>query len=71
VEESKPYEFFLKIAINMQTNTIKWKIMTLEKFRKKKHQIWRSYKEEILVTNFNSGSKRENELYMCSSSHSI
>ena len=39
--------------------------MTLEKFRKKKHQIWRSYKEEILVTNFNSGSKRENELYMC------
>jgi len=31
VEESKPHEKFLKIAINMQTNTIKWKIMTLEK----------------------------------------
>jgi len=36
--------------------------MTLEKFRKKKHRIWCSYEEEILVTNFNSGLKRENEL---------
>ena len=36
--------------------------MTLEKFRKKKHRIWSSYEEEILVTNFNSGLKRENEL---------
>jgi len=35
--------------------------MTLEKFRKKKHQISSSYEEEILVTNFNSGLKRENE----------
>ena len=35
--------------------------MNLEKFRKKKHQIWSSYEEEILVTNFNSGLKRENE----------
>jgi len=29
--------------------------VTLEKFRKKKHQIWSSYEEEILVKNFNSG----------------
>jgi len=36
--------------------------MNLEKFRKKKHRIWSSYEEEILVTNFNSGLKRENEL---------
>jgi len=36
--------------------------MTLEKFRKKKHQIWSSYGEEILVTNFNSELKRENAL---------
>ena len=36
--------------------------MTLEKIRKKKHQIWISYGEEILVTNFNSELKRENAL---------
>ena len=48
---------------------IKWKIMTLEKFRRKNHQISSSYEEKILVTKFNSGLKRENELYLCSSSH--
>jgi hypothetical protein len=33
--------------------------MILEKFRKKKHQIWIIYDEEILVTKFNSRLKEE------------
>ena len=34
--------------------------MILEKFRKKNHQIWSSYEEEILITKFNCGSKKMN-----------
>ena len=47
------------IAIIIQTKDTKWKIVVLEKFRTKNHQIWSSYKGEIVLTNFNSGLKRE------------
>jgi len=33
--------------------------MILEENRKKNHQIWNSHEGVILVTNFNSGLKRE------------
>lgn len=43
MEENKPYKKIQEIVINIQTNAINWKIMILEKFRKKNNQIWSSY----------------------------
>jgi len=48
-----------EIIIDLQKNAITRKNMILEKFRKKNHQIWSSYEEEILITKFNSRSKRK------------
>ena len=42
--------------------------MILEKFRKKKYQIWSFSEVEIPITDFKSGLKRKDELCMCSSS---
>ena len=49
----------IKEIINDLKNAITQKNIILEKFRKKNHQIWSSYEEEILITKFNSGSKRK------------
>jgi len=38
----------------------------LEKFRKKKYQIWSFNEVEIPITDFNSGLKRKDELCICS-----
>ena len=56
-----------KVAIYIQIDTIKWKILILEKFKKKNHQIWISYDREIPFTNFNSELKEKDKLRMCSS----
>ena len=42
--------------------------MILEKFRKKKYQIWSFNEVEIPITDFNSGLKRKDELCIGSSS---
>ena len=42
--------------------------MILEKFRKKKYQIWSFNEVEIPITDFNSGLKRKDELCIFSSS---
>jgi hypothetical protein len=42
--------------------------MILQKLRNKNLQIWSSYEDDIPITNFNSGLKREmHHAYMCSS----
>jgi len=56
-----------KVAIYIQIDAIKWKILILEKHKKKNHQIWISYDREILFTNFNSELKEKDKLHMCSS----
>ena len=48
-----------EIPINIQKNIIKWKILILEKSRKKNHPSWSSYDREILYTSFNSRLKRK------------
>ena len=42
--------------------------MILEKFWKKKYQIWSFNEVEIPITDFNSGLKRKDELCNCASS---
>ena len=42
--------------------------MILEKFGKKKYQIWSFNQVEKLITDFNSGLKRKDELCNCASS---
>ena len=53
----------VKKAINIPKNVIIWKSVILEKFRKKNHQAWGYYKEEIHVTSFNSRLKRKKMNY--------
>jgi hypothetical protein len=49
------------ITINMKTNDIMWKIVILQKFRKKNQWIWSYYDRETLVSNFNYRLKRKND----------
>ena len=53
----------IKKAINIPKNVIIWKSVILEKIRKKNHQAWGYYKEEIHVTSFNSRLKRKKMNY--------
>jgi hypothetical protein len=50
------------IAINMKTSDITWKIVILQKIRKKNQWIWSYYDRETLVSNFNCGLKRKNDV---------
>jgi hypothetical protein len=49
------------ITINMKTSDITWKIVILQKFRKKNQWIWSYYDWETLVSNFNYRLKRKND----------
>jgi len=56
-----------EMMINIKTNAMEWKILFLEKFRKKNHQIWSLNDEEIQVTNFNFRLKKRKLAFLCSS----
>jgi hypothetical protein len=49
------------IVINMKTSDITWKIVILQKIRKKNQWIWSYYDRETLVSNFNCRLKRKND----------
>jgi hypothetical protein len=46
------------IVINMKTSDITWKIVILQKIRKKNQWIWSYYDRETLVSNFNCRLKK-------------
>jgi hypothetical protein len=50
------------IAINMKTSDITWKIVILQKIRKKNQWIRSYYDRETLVSNFNCRFKRKKRL---------
>jgi hypothetical protein len=66
VEEKSYIKNINEIGINMQMNDITWKIMILQKIRKKNQWIWNYYDWETQVSNFNYWLKNdgENELSM-------
>ena len=47
------------LCTQFKKNTIKWKILILENFRKKSHQIWSNYDREQPISNFYYRLKRK------------